>query len=97
MRRQRGVSLIGWLIVLIFVGLVALIAIRVVPVYVEAFTVRSILQSLQDERSLAGADRNAVWRTLQKRFEINDVKSVGRDNISGQAGRGGTPGRKSVV
>lgn len=82
--------MVGWLIVLTFIGLLALIVIRVAPVYMEAYTVRSILQSLQEERSLVGADRNAVWRTLQKRLEINDVKSVGRDDISLQAVGGGT-------
>lgn len=90
MRYQRGISLIGWLIVLTFVGLVALITIRVVPVYMEAYTVRSILQGLQNDRDLAGADRNAIWRTLQKRLEVNDVRSVGRDNISLEAVGGGT-------
>lgn len=90
MRHQRGMSLIGWLIVLVFIGLIALITIRIVPVYMEAYTVRSILQSLQDDRDLAKADRNAVWRTLQKRLEINDVTSVKRDNISLQAVGGGT-------
>lgn len=89
MHRQRGVSLIGWLIILVFIGAVALIGIRVVPVYVEAFTVRSVLQGLEDDPNLRGADGSAVLEALRKRFDINDVDSVKRSNIKIEPGDGG--------
>jgi hypothetical protein len=90
MRYQRGASMIGWLIILAFIGMVALVTIRVVPVYLDAYTVRSVLKGLQDDRELASGDRGAILRALQKRFEINDVKSVTRDDISIQSVSGGT-------
>ena len=89
MHRQQGASLIGWLIILTFIGMIALITIRVVPVYIDAYTVRSVLLSLQDERELASGDRNAILQALQKRLAINDVRSVSRDNISMQPVSGG--------
>lgn len=84
MHYQRGAGLIGWLIILIFVGVLALVTIRVVPVYLEAYYVRSVLKSLQNDRSAAEGDRNAIWQSLQKRFEVNDITSVRRDDISVQ-------------
>jgi hypothetical protein len=89
MRYQRGASLIGWLVILAFIGFVALVVIRIVPVYVEALTVRSVLNGLQDDRELIGNDRNAIMQSLQKRFDINDVKSVKRDDIVIESSGGG--------
>lgn len=90
MHHQRGMSLVGWLIVLAFIGCIALVVIRVVPVYAEAWTVRSVINGLQEDRDLARSDRNAILRSLQKRLEINNVRSVGRDDITIQAADGGT-------
>lgn len=90
MHYQRGAGLIGWLIILIFVGVLALITIRVVPVYLEAYYVRSVLKSLQNDRTVAEWDRNAAWQSLQKRFEVNNIRSVGRDDVNIQKGPGGT-------
>jgi len=90
MRYQQGAGLIGWLIILIFVGILALITIRVVPVYMEAYYVRSVLQGLQGEHALAEGDRNAIWQLLQKRFEVNNINSVNRDDVHVQKGSGGT-------
>jgi Tfp pilus assembly major pilin PilA len=89
MYHQRGVSLIGWLIILVFIGFAALIGIRVVPVYVEAYTVKSVLNGLQSDSGLSGSDRNAVLQSLMKRLDINDVKSVKRENIKFESGSGG--------
>ena len=45
-KRQRGISLIGGLLMLIVVCFVALMAIRIVPIYVSYFTVKSALEGL---------------------------------------------------
>ena len=45
-RRQRGVSMIGGLLMLIVVCFVALMVIRIVPIYVSYFTVKSTLEAL---------------------------------------------------
>lgn len=82
MRNQQGAGLIGWLIILAFVGIVALVTIRTVPVYLEAYYVRSVLKSLQSDQGLVADDRNAVWQSLQRRFDVNDITSVKRDDVS---------------
>lgn len=64
MKTQRGVTLIG-LIFFLFLGtIVALLAFRVVPFYVDYFTMRSMLQNLASEK------RDARDRELMQDFEM---------------------------
>lgn len=64
MRWQRGVTLIGLIFFLALATIVALLAFRVVPFYVDYFTMRSVLQNLATEK------RDATDREFYKDFEM---------------------------
>lgn len=74
--RQKGMTLIGWVITLIIIGFVALIALRLVPVYMNSFTVGSIVDGLASDAGLSSRDRGELRRAFQKRLNINDVDVV---------------------
>lgn len=74
--RQKGMTLIGWVITLIIIGFVALIALRLVPVYMNSFTVGSIVDGLASDAGLSSRDRGEVRRAFEKRLNINDVSEV---------------------
>lgn len=74
--KQKGMTLIGWVITLIIIGFVALIALRLVPVYMNSFTVGSIVDGLASDPGLSSRDRGEVRRAFQKRLNINDVNVV---------------------
>lgn len=73
--RQNGMTLIGWLVMLALIGFLALIAIRLVPAYIEYNT---IVQSMMQAHSQATPETpiNEVRNSIGRRFMINDVKSV---------------------
>ncbi len=75
-RRQRGVSMIGGLLMLIVVCFVALMVIRIVPIYVSYFTVKSTLEALQQDPASRQMSVAELYNTLQKRFEIGYVSVV---------------------
>lgn len=74
--RQKGMTLIGWVITLIIIGFVALIALRLVPVYMNSFTVGSIVDGLASDAGLSSQDRGEVRSAFQKRLNINSVDIV---------------------
>jgi hypothetical protein len=75
-RRQRGVSMIGGLLMLIVVCFVALMVIRIVPIYVSYFTVKSALEGLQHDPASRQMSVAELYSTLQKRFDIGYVSVV---------------------
>lgn len=75
-RQQRGISAIGGLLALVVVCFVALIVIRIVPIYVSYFTVKSTLEALQRDPASRQMSTFELYNTLQKRFDIGYVSVV---------------------
>ncbi len=79
--QQRGMTGIGWLFVIAFIVLIMMMAIKLIPVYIEQFNVSSVLSSLKSEPGIATMSGGEVTGTIMKRLDINMVKGVARDNI----------------
>jgi hypothetical protein len=72
---QRGVTFIGWIILLIPVALVVYAGIRLTPVYLNYMRVSKALSQMAQESK--GGDVTAVqtMRTsLEKRFDIDSIE-----------------------
>lgn len=75
---QKGMTALGWLIVLALIGFFALVAIRLLPMYMESFEVAGSLESLKNEPFITQKSVAEVASLIQKRFDVNDIKSVNR-------------------
>lgn len=74
-RRQRGMTLLGMLFLVSFIGLFIFAGIRLTPVYVEYMNVVKALEGLKAEAG-PGANTQAIQRTLERHFDIDDVHSI---------------------
>jgi len=81
LKTQRGVTGLGWLIILGLIAFFAFLSLKLFPIFVENFNVKTALESLKNEQGIerkAGTEiRDLLWRKL----DINDVKNVGLKNI----------------
>lgn len=73
---QRGITLIGFLIVLAIVGFFAYIAMKLVPIYNEYFSIVSAMKAVQSEPGIANKTPTEIRGMLSRRFDIGYVKSV---------------------
>jgi hypothetical protein len=74
LKRQNGMTAIGWLIVLALIGFFVLLTLRMLPSYLEYYKVVSTLDSLEKEPGLATpAD---IKRLLERRFDISYVETI---------------------
>ena len=73
---QKGMTAIGWLLVLGLIAFFTLITLRLVPAYIEFGKVTSVLESLKDEPGITGKTRSEIIRMVSKRFDVNDVYNV---------------------
>lgn len=76
---QEGMTLISWLVTLIGLGVVALMAIRLAPIYIEAYEVGSILQTMETDPELKNLTQSEVRRTFEKRLGVNDIDFIKDD------------------
>ena len=75
-RKQRGLTFIGFLLVMIVVAGIAIIAMNLVPVYSESFSVKSSMADLAGEPGADKMELPELQKKLQKRFDIDYVESV---------------------
>src|SRR5262249_18261304 len=80
-QQQAGVTFIGIILLLIPISCVAYVPMRSLPAYIESYNVGDVLNSLKKEVDLKDKSKDEIYRMLQKRFEINDIHSVGREDI----------------
>ena len=73
--RQRGMTLIGMLLLLILIGFVAVIAMKVVPVYVQYYSIKSTIESVRKE-SVSSMTTVDIQNAIQKRFDTGYVENV---------------------
>jgi hypothetical protein len=87
---QRGMTVIGMLLLLIVIAFAALIAMKVVPMYIEYYTIKSTIESIRKEPQLAQMSPADIHNAIQKRFDIGYVERLNaRDlKIRNDASRG---------
>ena len=75
-QRQRGATFLGIVIILIILGSAAYAAIRLVPVYVEYTKVARAMEQVRDEYAASDANPALIRRSLEKRWDIEDIASL---------------------
>jgi Tfp pilus assembly protein PilE len=72
-RAQRGLTLIGWMVVILLIGAAATLAVRIIPHYIEHRTLVSIVNALPAERvhRMPLAEINDA---LERRFVVNNIR-----------------------
>jgi hypothetical protein len=79
--RERGVTFLGWLIILVPVALLLYAAMRLVPVYLEYMKIARTLEQLTSESVGDGSDPRSLRYSIEKRFDVEDVHVITADDI----------------
>jgi hypothetical protein len=75
-RRQAGMTTLGMIILVSFLGLFAFAGIRLTPVYLNYMKVVSIVDSVRDEFEGVGASTADIRRSIGRRFDIESVSEI---------------------
>lgn len=74
--RQRGMTLIGWAIVIALIAYFTLLVITVFPMYLNHFKVNRHLRDIAVDVAKEKLDKAAILTALSKRFQLDDVQHV---------------------
>lgn len=79
--QQRGMTVIGMLLVLILIAFAVLIAMKVIPMYIEYYTIKSTIESIRKEPQLAQMSMQDIHRAIQRRFDVGYVEKVNASDL----------------
>jgi len=80
-RKQRGMSMMSWLVVLGIVVFFMLIGIKMVPTYLENYSIKQVLKHMEDDREVRKMSPMEMKKSFIKRLKINSVYEFDRDAI----------------
>ena len=87
--RQRGLTVIGMLLLIVVLGFMALVAMKVIPMYIQYFTIKSTIESIRKEPQLAQMGLMEIQTAIQKRFDIGYVDKITAKDIKLRNDRSG--------
>ena len=87
--RQSGISLMGFIIVLVLVAFFALIIMKLFPMYSEYYNLRGVMNELASEPASRNMTPNQVYESLQRRFNIAYIESVKKEHVKLIRGKSG--------
>jgi hypothetical protein len=79
-QRQRGVSILGWLAILLLLGSVAMLVVRLGPHYIDFETIVSIVNALP-ANEVHTMDKATIRESLLKRFLINNIRDLNVNKV----------------
>ncbi|HDY85124.1 hypothetical protein LCGC14_1013950 [marine sediment metagenome] len=87
MNKQRGMTLISWIIVLGLIAFFTTLVIRILPMYQEYFSVVQIMESMETELKDNKLSKQQVNLMFAKRFNTGYISSVKPENLTFSTGR----------
>lgn len=75
-RRQAGMTTLGLIILVGFIGIFAFAGIRLTPVYLNYMKVVSVVNGVSEEFEGQNASRQAIRGSIARRFDIESVSII---------------------
>ena len=86
---QRGMTTLGLLILLVFLGTFAYAGIRLVPVYLEDLKIAGTFRKLEQEFSGGASTKTEIQKSIGKSFDVESVRVISSKQVKiKKTGRG---------
>ena len=80
-QRQRGMTFLGILTILVILGFAFYMALRLVPVYLEYMEVARAMNQVRDEHAAIQTSAQMIRNSLERRWDVEDIKRIGWKEI----------------
>ena len=87
--RERGMTTLGLLVMVAFVGLFVFGGIRLTPIYLNYIRVAGVLDGVYDEFDSQNPSRSAIRTSIDRRFEVESVSEITNKDVKVTADSGG--------
>ena len=77
-KAQRGITLMGFIVVLTITGFFMLIGAKLFPAYSEFNSVKSVMNEMAKESGAANFTITQAWNSMARRFNISYVETPQR-------------------
>jgi len=80
-RRERGMTALGVLIVVVFLGMFVYGGMRLVPAYIEYYNAAKAVSGLTAADLGGSVSEDSIRASLERRFDVSDVTSIRASDV----------------
>ncbi len=88
LKNQQGLTMISWIVVIVFLLFQGVIAMNVIPVYMTDSTVKSIMKKLPNDVKARAATTKELRVIVTKHLNVNNIYNIMPEQIKITKGRG---------
>lgn len=78
---ERGIGFLNFLFICALIGVLALMGIRLFPLYMESFKVSTAMQAIASMPGVGEKSSREIQESMLRRFEVDDVDRFTHQNI----------------
>jgi len=80
-KKQQGMTGLGWMMVIFLICFFAFVGIKLFPVYMENYSIKSIVKDVKQEPNIGKKSTGEVRTMIQKRLIINSIRDLKKEHI----------------
>ncbi len=85
--KSRGMTVVSWLFILVIIAIVAMVLMRIVPVYLQHYSIVSTLDSLKKDPTVQSQESvismsDTISTQFQRRLSIENINYIKAEDIS---------------
>ena len=87
-KKHLGMTFISWIVVLAFIGFKGLVLIKIMPVFADDQTVKSIWNSMENDPEMIGLSPKAIKKTILKKMKVNSMYNFDMNSVTIKRAKG---------
>ncbi len=80
-KRQQGLTVGGWLLVLALIGFFVLLVLKLFPIYSNHYKIKNVLELLEKEQNIYRMQRKKILSFIRRRNDINFVEGFKQEHL----------------
>ena len=81
LKTQAGASTLATVVVLLCAALLLIFTVKIVPIYVDDYTVKGLLENLQKDEETKTLTVRQLQERIQRRMSVNNVEVINAKDI----------------
>ena len=79
MRKQSGLTMISWIVIIGLVAIQGIMGLRIIPVYLNYSSVKQVMDELPQSSEVKGQTAKKINEVFRKRLKINNLYDLAKD------------------
>ena len=89
LRKQAGITSLGFIILVVFIGIFGYAAIRLTPIYLNYFKIVGVVNGVQKEYDGQNPTRVELKKSISRRFDVESITVITARDVKVTSDSGG--------